>query len=243
MAYIRPPNTIIAGSGLIQDPDPATNIPSGVLPVVFNVTTATTSTLGGVIVGENIDVTPDGVISVADPIPGYTGSVGAQGPRGPQGFTGSIGPQGPRGYTGSAGGCGDDYTFGSWQPALVANVAGTISLSTRNANYTKIGQMVFCTFDIKINSITGGASTATIILSGLPVSAISSTGTVGSVFISFNSGLNTNIVQLSGTVINSSKQAIIWYSKAVGQNLTSLTQDQLANNAILTGTVSYISAT
>jgi len=257
MAYIRPPSTILAGNGLYQDPDASTEIPAGVLPVVFNLSTATTSTMGGVIIGKNINVTTNGVISVADAGSGYTGSTGAQGPqgytgssgaqgsRGYNGSTGSLGPQGPQGpsgYTGSSGG-NDDYAFGTWKPALVPNVSGTISLSIRNANYTKIGQMVFCTFDIKINSITGGASTATIILSGLPVTSISSTGTVGSVFISFNSDLNINIVQLSGTVINSSKQANLWYSKSVGQDLSSLTQVQLAVNTILTGTVSYISAT
>ena len=271
MAYIRPPNSVLAGDGLYQDPIASTEIPAGVLPVMFNLSTATTSTIGGVVIGNNINVTTDGVISVADAGSGYTGSVGSQGPQGSQGFTGSFGfsgsvgtqgfsgsvgikgftgsvgaqgPQGPQGsigYTGSSG--EDDYTFGSWQPALVPNVSGTIALSTRNANYAKFGQMVFCTFDIKVTSITGGASTATVILSGLPVTAISSTGTVGSVFISFNYGLDTNIVQLSGTVINSSKQANLWYSKSVGQNLTSLTQDELKNNAILTGTVSYISAT
>jgi hypothetical protein len=295
MAYIRPPNSVLAGDGLYQDPIASAEIPSGVLPVTFNLSTATTSTIGGVIIGNNINVTPDGVISVADAGSGYTGSVGAQGPQGINGYYGSTGAQGSRGYNGSVGMQGsqgftgsfgfsgsvgtqgfagsvgikgftgsvgaqgpqgpqgsigytgssgeDDYTFGSWQPALIPNVSGTIALSTRNANYAKFGQMVFCTFDIKVTSITGGASTATVILSGLPVTAISSTGTVGSVFISFNYGLDTNIVQLSGTVINSSKQANLWYSKSVGQDLTSLTQDELKTNAILTGTVSYISAT
>lgn len=35
--------------------------------------------------------------------PGYTGSIGAQGPQGPIGFTGSVGAQGPIGFTGSIG--------------------------------------------------------------------------------------------------------------------------------------------
>lgn len=64
MAYTRPPNTTKAGRGLKQNPAPSPLSPSGALPVTLDAEIATTATLGMVIVGDGINVTPDGVISV-----------------------------------------------------------------------------------------------------------------------------------------------------------------------------------
>lgn len=67
MAYTRNPNTIIAGLGLKQNPPPSPLDPAGALPVTIDAEIATTATLGSVIIGANISVTPEGVISVAAP--------------------------------------------------------------------------------------------------------------------------------------------------------------------------------
>lgn len=64
MAYTRQPNTTKAGRGLKQNPTPSPLSPSGALPVVLDAEIATTSTLGMVIIGNGINVTPEGVISV-----------------------------------------------------------------------------------------------------------------------------------------------------------------------------------
>jgi len=103
MAYTRTPNTVIAGQGLKQNPAPAPLAPAGALPVVLDADVATTATLGSVIIGANILITPEGVISVADPGTGPQGPSGDTGPQGPQGVTGPQGPQGPSGDTGPQG--------------------------------------------------------------------------------------------------------------------------------------------
>ncbi len=64
MAYNRPPQVTLAGRGLKQSPEPAVTQPPGIVPVVIEADVATTTSLGVVQIGEGIDVTPDGVISV-----------------------------------------------------------------------------------------------------------------------------------------------------------------------------------
>lgn len=87
---------------------------------------ATRITIGGVKIGDNINVTPDGTISVPDVVgptgpTGAAGYVGSDGPTGPQGATGptgpggtgSIGPTGPMGQRGPTGPTGIPGPTGS----------------------------------------------------------------------------------------------------------------------------------
>lgn len=69
MAYLRPPNTILAGNGLKQNPPAVPLDPSGLLPVNLDADIASKTNLGVVRVGDGIDVTPDGTISVTFPSP------------------------------------------------------------------------------------------------------------------------------------------------------------------------------
>lgn len=64
MAYNRPPQVTLAGRGLKQSPEPAVTQPPGIVPVVIEADVATTTSLGVVQIGEGINVTPEGVISV-----------------------------------------------------------------------------------------------------------------------------------------------------------------------------------
>ncbi len=64
MAYNRPPQVVIAGVALKQTPPPTVVQPAGIVPVVLDAAIATTTSLGVVQIGEGIDVTPEGVISV-----------------------------------------------------------------------------------------------------------------------------------------------------------------------------------
>jgi hypothetical protein len=66
VAYTRTPNSVIAGVGLLQTPNPAPLTPSGILPVILDAKIASTTSLGVVQIGNNIQVTPEGVISVKD---------------------------------------------------------------------------------------------------------------------------------------------------------------------------------
>jgi hypothetical protein len=66
MAYTRTPNSVIAGVGLLQTPNPVPLTPSGILPVILDAKIASTTSLGVVQIGNNIQITPEGVISVKD---------------------------------------------------------------------------------------------------------------------------------------------------------------------------------
>jgi hypothetical protein len=67
MAYTRNPNSIRAGVALQQTPAPSPLAPAGILPVLIDAKVATTSDLGVVKIGDNISISPDGTISVAEP--------------------------------------------------------------------------------------------------------------------------------------------------------------------------------
>lgn len=64
MAYTRGPNSILAGLGLVQTPSAAPLTPAGSLPVLLDAKIATTTSLGIVQIGDNIQVTPEGIIYI-----------------------------------------------------------------------------------------------------------------------------------------------------------------------------------
>lgn len=64
MAYSRNPNSVIAGQALKQIPGPIPVNPAGIIPVTIHAEIASKTQLGVVKIGDNISVTPDGVISV-----------------------------------------------------------------------------------------------------------------------------------------------------------------------------------
>ena len=152
----------------------------------------------------------------------------------------SVTPDGTISANGGSG--GPSYAFGTWTPALVPSPTGSITISTRNAKYTKIGQLVTCTFDIRITAITGG-SDKPIVLTGLPFTSITDTGSVGSVLISYYKDFDKNVNYLGGTVISASTSATMWYQQNPGQSLTNLVIDNVKVGTILVGTVTYMSQT
>lgn len=63
MSYSRPPNVVVVGTGLKQNPPPTTVEPPGVVPVSIESEIASTSKLGVVQVGSGLAITPAGVLS------------------------------------------------------------------------------------------------------------------------------------------------------------------------------------
>jgi hypothetical protein len=63
MAYVRQPNVIFAGKGLVQNPLPSTLDPPGIIPVTIECEEATTTSLGVIQVGSGLSITPLGVLS------------------------------------------------------------------------------------------------------------------------------------------------------------------------------------
>jgi hypothetical protein len=112
MAYTRTPNTVIAGTGLKQNPPPSPLAPAGAIPVVLDAEIATTTSLGVVQVGSGLAITLEGVLSTTGEggqgIQGVQGTDGIQGARGitgsgTQGTTGNQGTQGRQGIQGIQG--------------------------------------------------------------------------------------------------------------------------------------------
>ena len=84
---------------------------------------ATTNTLGGIMVGDNLTITPNGRLSAVAPT-GPTGSVGPTGPQGLVGPTGDTGAMGPTGATGAVGPTGSIGPTGSVGPTGPTGVVG-----------------------------------------------------------------------------------------------------------------------
>jgi hypothetical protein len=63
MAYNRPPQVTLAGTGLKQNPPPSIIQPPGIVPVTLDAEIATTTSLGVVQVGSGLSITPGGVLS------------------------------------------------------------------------------------------------------------------------------------------------------------------------------------
>jgi hypothetical protein len=65
MSYNRTPNTVLAGRGLKQSPSQNGVVPPGVVTVTVDADIATTSSLGLVQIGNNINIDANGVISTS----------------------------------------------------------------------------------------------------------------------------------------------------------------------------------
>jgi hypothetical protein len=63
MAYLRPPNTILAGTALTQDPSPLPTDPSGAIAVQLSAQISSTQQLGVVQIGDGLSITEDGILS------------------------------------------------------------------------------------------------------------------------------------------------------------------------------------
>ena len=68
----------------------------------------------------------------------------------------------------------DDYEEGTWTPSLTAVTAGTSTFTPHSANggtYTKVGNMVFVSFNLR-GAWTGGTSSGLATLAGLPYTIV-----------------------------------------------------------------------
>ena len=129
--------------------------------------------------------------------------------------------------------------FGTWIPVLRST--GTIDVNIRNAFYTKVGQLVTCTFDIVVTNMSGGKKDSPITLQGLPVSSIGTLDSMaGSAYISYFKVSNFDVRQISGTIQGNDNRIDLWCEKRGPGGLTPLTQLDININTVLAGTVTYI---
>ena len=99
----------------------------------------------------------------------------------------------------------DDYEEGTWTPSLVPGTSGSISLSTANGRYTKVGNMVTVVALVISNGVT--TPVGELRLSGLPFSI--GVGGGGSFAVFAFSLAATAITSLVGTPPNSQTYAVI----------------------------------
>lgn len=137
---------------------------------------------------------------------------------------------------------GGNYSSGAWTPGLAGPAAGTITLTIKNAKFTKVGQLVTCFFDFKVTNIATGIDSSILYLTGLPFLSITDTGTVGSVYTSYWEFMDLNLVEVSGTVISSDTKALLWKANSPQSSLSSLVRSDIQVGSTLAGTVVYFSA-
>ena len=127
--------------------------------------------------------------------------------------------------------------FGNWIPSLRSS--GNIDINIRNAFYTRIGQLVTCTFDITVNNMTEQNSSP-ITLNGLPVESISSQGMAGSAHLSYFKTPTNELTHISGTINGNDTRIELWCERHGRKGLQQLTQQDIQIDTVLVGTVTYI---
>jgi len=70
----------------------------------------------------------------------------------------------------------DNYVEGTWTPAFTLG-SGSVGYATQSGYYTRIGNLVYATFEIELNSNTSAAGAMTI--GGLPIAAANNAGGTG----------------------------------------------------------------
>jgi len=70
----------------------------------------------------------------------------------------------------------DNYVEGTWTPSFTFG-AGSTTYTTQDGYYTRVGNLVYCTFKLEINSLS--TPSGTLILGGLPIAAGNHTGGAG----------------------------------------------------------------
>lgn len=129
--------------------------------------------------------------------------------------------------------------FGTWIPSLRST--GNIEIDVRNAFYTKVGQLVTCTFDVVVTNMSGGKKDSSIMLAGLPVASIGNSSTMaGSAHISYFKVSNYDVRWISGTIQGNDIRVDLWCEKRGPGGLVPLTQIDINVNSVLVGTVTYI---
>lgn len=135
----------------------------------------------------------------------------------------------------------DDYEEGEWTPIYVTG-GGSVSYGTRNGNYVKIGQYVYCRFEIILTGIT--SPTGSLALGGLPFTSQNSRYP-GSLTLGYSVFWNANLNPVAGYVLkNDTTVNLCTYALASGMaeiDSTALASGTSKN--YLVGSICYITST
>lgn len=147
----------------------------------------------------------------------------------------NISPSGIISATGSS-------ISGNWTPMIMSWGTGTILLNTKSGKYSKVGQLVTCTFDVEVTNISWGEDKDVLKLTNLPFTSVAGTGYVGSMYFSYFQNMGDNIDYISGSVVPSSTTLDLWYTNQQAKSMTRLNQASLKVGSRLVGSIEYFSA-
>ena len=84
----------------------------------------------------------------------------------------------------------NDYETGTWTPTFAGSGSNpTITYSTQNGYYTKIGNLVYLTFRIGVSSTSGGSGN--LYLKGFPFTISSASNNFGTIQFGYGPGFTT----------------------------------------------------
>jgi len=147
----------------------------------------------------------------------------------------SISPAGIISATGSS-------ISGNWTPMIMSWGTGTVLLNTKSGKYSKVGQLVTCTFDVEVTNISWGGDKDVLMLTNLPFTSVPGTGYVGSMYFSYFQNMGDNVDYISGSVLPSSTTLDLWFTNQQAKSMTRMNQGTLKVGARLVGSIEYFSA-
>jgi hypothetical protein len=131
-------------------------------------------------------------------------------------------------------GMGPLYAAGSWTPAITFGGGATgLTYTSQAGTYTRIGNVVTVTFDIRLSA--KGTSTGNVNITGLPF-------TVGSLNGAGSLGQYRNMATITGaiSVVPNAATAIATMEQGGAAGGTNLTEVHFTNTSIIAGTVVYL---
>jgi hypothetical protein len=135
----------------------------------------------------------------------------------------------------------DDYEEGTWTPTLSASGAfSSLTYSSQQGNYVKIGSFVYATFFVQINAVTGGSGGMA--LGGAPFTTASSGPNPGG-YVSLVNGWTTNNPSTFDCSGSGSTDYNIFYRATSNGVTTQLPSSAATASAYIRGTLYFYTNT
>ena len=135
----------------------------------------------------------------------------------------------------------DDYEEGTWSPVYEPTTGSfaTMTMDILNANYTKIGRLVTIVAQIRTDDVDVTGGSGNVLISGLPYTAVSSSGGGGAISVGFTSDF-VNAPTAGGFTQNGT--TIILRVGTTPMAVADLTDGTSANENTLYFAASYITS-
>jgi hypothetical protein len=130
----------------------------------------------------------------------------------------------------------DDYEEGTWTPTLSASGGfASLTYTSQQGNYVKIGSYVYCQFFVQINAVSGGSGT--MLLGGVPFASLGSSFANPGGYAQLVNGWTTNNPSNFDASGASSTLYNIFYRATSNGVTSSLTSTAAAAGAYVRGVI------